>query len=118
MDALASEEECWRILRAHFHSPGPLEVARALRRLMESFHKSQRDIATTLSLHRTTLANAVRVLRLSRRVLGMLERGELSFGHARALLGLDPLVQGALARDAVQKALSVREIEKLARRYK
>ena len=92
----------------------PVEEARAYQKLSEREGMTQQDIATFVDKSRSHVANIMRLLGLPGDVLGMLERDELSMGHARALATLpDP---AAAARDVVARRLSVRETEKLARK--
>jgi ParB family chromosome partitioning protein len=75
---------------------------------------TQQDIAQFVDKSRSHVANIMRLLGLPADVLGMVEREELSMGHARALATLpDPTTA---ARDVIAKGLSVRETEKLARK--
>lgn len=92
----------------------PVEEARAYYRLAERDGLTQAEIARFVDKSRSHVANMMRLLSLPEPVLVMLERDELSMGHARAIASLpDPL--GA-ARDVVARRLSVRETEKLAKR--
>jgi len=93
---------------------GPLEEADAYRRLMDEFEHTQEELAEHLGKSRSQVANALRLLTLPDPVKAMLEQGELSAGHARALLvAADPL---ALAKKIVAEELSVREAEALVRK--
>jgi ParB family chromosome partitioning protein len=93
----------------------PLEVARAYEILQEKFSLSHGDIAERLGVNRSTVTNTLRLLRLSPPVQEMVGNGEISAGHARALLGFDSFAtQEKLARLIVQKGLSVRQIENMA----
>ena len=92
----------------------PVEEARAYQKLAERDGLTQQDIANFVDKSRSHVANIMRLLGLPEDVLGMIERDELSMGHARALATLpDP---AAAAREVVAKRLSVRETEKLAKR--
>ena len=91
----------------------PLEEAEGYRRLIEEFDHTQEALASALGKSRSHIANLLRLLGLPAAVRQMLERGELSAGHARALLGgRDPL---ALARAVVSRGLNVRQTEALVR---
>jgi len=93
---------------------GPLEEAEAYRRLMDEFEHTQEALAHHLGKSRSQVANALRLLTLPDEVKTMLEAGELTAGHARALLvAADPV---ALARKIVAGGLSVREAEALVRK--
>src|SRR2546422_686795 len=90
----------------------PVDEARGYDRLIAEFNLTQQDVAEAVGRDRSTVANALRLLRLPAAVLGLLHEGRLSVGHARALLGLeDPGAATALAKEAVDHGLSVREVE-------
>jgi ParB family transcriptional regulator, chromosome partitioning protein len=90
----------------------PVDEARGYERLIAEFSLTQQDVADAVGRDRSTVANALRLLKLPEAVLGMLHEGHLSVGHARALLALDdPRVATTLAREAVAQGLSVREVE-------
>jgi len=92
----------------------PIDEARAYHRLAESEGMTQADIAKMVDKSRSHVANFQRLLSLPDPVIGLVETGALSMGHARALIGHDNAAD--LARAAVDGKLSVRDIEKLARR--
>lgn len=90
----------------------PLEEAEGYKRLMDEFQRSQEEVAQALGKSRSHLANMVRLLNLPMPVKTMLRTGQLSAGHARALLNAtDPVV---LAEQVVKKGLNVRQTERLA----
>src|SRR3989454_143216 len=90
----------------------PVDEGRGYDRLIAEFQLTQQDVADAVGRDRSTVANALRLLKLPEAVLAMLHGGELSVGHARALLALeDPRVATTLAREAVAQGLSVREVE-------
>ena len=90
----------------------PVDEARGYDRLIAEFNLTQQDVAEAVGRDRSTVANALRLLRLPAAVLGLLHEGRLSVGHARALLGLeDPGAATALAKEAVDHGLSVRDVE-------
>jgi ParB family chromosome partitioning protein len=95
----------------------PMETARAFQRLVDDYGYTQDIIATKVGKERSTVANALRLLKLPKDVMELVEDGELSEGHARALLSA-PSVSSMkkLARTAVSKGWSVREAERQARR--
>ncbi len=96
----------------------PLDAAAAYRRLMEEFGLTQDEIALTLGKSRSAVANTLRLLNLPSEVRDYVRSGELSEGHARAVLSLsDEDLQRRLARLAIEKSLSVRETERLARQW-
>ena len=93
----------------------PLEEAEGYEALSERFGMKQADIATAVGKDRSTVANLLRLLRLPPSIRRLLESGELSQGHARALLTVDDPVQAAqLARRAAKEGWSVREVERRA----
>ena len=92
----------------------PIEEARAYQRLAESESLTQAEIAGMVDKSRSHVANLQRLLALPDPVIDMVERGELSMGHARALIGVED--GEAIAQAAVAGQMSVREVEKLVRR--
>jgi ParB family transcriptional regulator, chromosome partitioning protein len=91
----------------------PLEEAEGYRRLIEEFEHTQEELASALGKSRSHIANLLRLLGLPSAVRALLEGGELSAGHARALLGArDPAV---LAKVVVGRGLNVRQTEALVR---
>jgi ParB family transcriptional regulator, chromosome partitioning protein len=91
----------------------PLEAAAAYLRLKDEFHLTQEDVARRVGKDRATVANALRLLKLPGSVRERIVSGELSAGHARALLALaSPDDQERLAQEIVRRALSVRQTEK------
>ncbi len=91
----------------------PVEEARAYHRLSEQEGMIQIDIAKMVEKSRSHVANMMRLMTLPDKVLDLIEQGQLSIGHARALIGRDDAVE--LADIAVQEGLSVRDIENLTR---
>jgi ParB family chromosome partitioning protein len=90
----------------------PLEEADGYRRLIDEFSHTQEELAKAVGKSRSHVANMMRLLALPDPVKTMVEQGQLTAGHARALLtARDPV---ALAREVVDKALNVRQTEKLA----
>jgi len=95
----------------------PVEEARAFERFMSEFHLTQEEVAARTGKERTTVANAVRLLRLEKPILDLIEDGRVSAGHGRALLGIsDEKIRLALARRASRGGLTVRQVERLASR--
>jgi len=92
----------------------PIEEARAYQRLAEGESMTQAEIAKMVDKSRSHVANIQRLLALPEPITRMVEVGELSMGHARALIGVED-AEG-LARQAVEKGLSVREVEQVVRR--
>jgi ParB family chromosome partitioning protein len=95
----------------------PVEEARAYHRLSTEFKLTQEQIATAVGKDRSTITNVLRLLKLPDDVLSQLTRGNLTMGHARALLGIeDAAALRRAARDIVERKLSVRDTEALVRR--
>jgi ParB family chromosome partitioning protein len=95
----------------------PLDEAAAYRELIDRFNLSQGEVAEQVGRDRSTVANALRLLKLPREIRDLLASGNISAGHARSLLSVhDPAEQLDLARRIVEGRLSVREAEKRSRR--
>jgi ParB family chromosome partitioning protein len=91
----------------------PLEAAAAYARLKDEFHLTQEDVARRVGKDRTTVANALRLLKLPASVREKIRDGSLSAGHARALAALASADdQERLAVEILRRALSVRQTEK------
>ncbi|SMC00185.1 chromosome partitioning protein, ParB family [Thermanaeromonas toyohensis ToBE] len=96
----------------------PLEEAKAYQALLVEYGLTQEEIASRVGKSRPVIANALRLLQLPLAVQEMLRQGQLSAGHARALLSLeDPELQVRAAAEVVNRKLSVRETEELVRRW-
>jgi ParB family chromosome partitioning protein len=94
----------------------PLETARAYQRLIDEHSHSIDSVARLIGKDRSTVANAMRLLKLPESVVDLIEARELSEGHGRALLGAaDAGAMERLAREAAAKGWSVRETERRAR---
>src|SRR5690349_963333 len=90
----------------------PVDEARGYERLIAEFNLAQQDVADAVGRDRSTVANALRLLKLPAAVLVLLHDGGLSVGHARALLALDDSrLVTSLAKEAVDAGLSVRDVE-------
>ena len=94
----------------------PMEEARGFQSLMDEFGLTQEEVARQVGKSRPAVANAVRLLGLSKELAQYVEADILSAGHARAILGLnDPDQRKAVADKAAQRQLSVRQTEELVR---
>jgi ParB family chromosome partitioning protein len=94
----------------------PVEEARAYAVLFDEFALSLGEVAERVGRSKPAVSNRVRLLELPEDVLGMVERGQLSEGHARAVLAVpDQDGRRRLAREIVKKGLSVRAAEQRAR---
>ncbi|WP_350449830.1 ParB/RepB/Spo0J family partition protein [Aminobacterium mobile] len=97
----------------------PLEIARAIRELIDIFSLTQEEVAQRIGWSRTLLTNKLRLLQLPSSVQKMLEEEDITEGHARTLLGLQS--EGhmlVLARRVQEEHLSVRQLELLVKRFK
>ena len=92
----------------------PLEEADAYRMLMESYGRTQDQVAGVVGKSRSHVANTLRLLQLPEDALWFVRHGKLTAGHARALVGLPNAA--VLAEQAVKDGLNVRQVEALARR--
>lgn len=94
----------------------PMEEAAGYKTLMENYGLKQEEIAKVVNKSRPAVANALRLLNLPQPVAEMVAAGEISAGHARALLAL-PTAEEQIetAKEIIKKGLSVRDIEKKAR---
>jgi ParB family chromosome partitioning protein len=87
--------------------------------LMQEFQLSQEELAKRMGKERATIANALRILKLSDFILGELKKGALSRGHAKALLAVEDVSEREkLAKEVLEKNLSVRQTEKTAQELK
>jgi ParB family chromosome partitioning protein len=92
----------------------PLEEAAAYRQLMDEFRLTQDEIAGRVGKSRPAIANSLRLLSLPDAVKAQVEAGELSAGHARAVLSVDPAAQVDFARELVEGKVPKSEAERLA----
>jgi ParB family chromosome partitioning protein len=95
----------------------PIEEANAYKTLIDRHDLTQETVARYVGKDRSTIANTLRLLALPSAIQTHVSRGTLSMGHARALLSVqDPSAQLDLCRRAVDEELSVRQVERLAKR--
>ena len=90
----------------------PIEEASGYEKLISEFSYSQAQLATTLGKSRSHVANTIRLLNLPDEVRTLVQDGRLSAGHARALLAVKH--PEAVARDVIEKNLTVRDLERIA----
>ncbi len=95
----------------------PLEEAQALARLINEFGMTHQQVAEAIGRSRAAVSNLLRLLELGAETRRLLEAGELEMGHARALLALPPQGQARVAERVARERLSVRETERLVRRF-
>ena len=95
----------------------PMEEARGYQKLISDYSLTQEEAAAGVGKSRSAVTNSLRLLNLSAPVADLVEKGELSAGHARALLSIeDPALQLSAAKQVLEKSLSVRKTEQLAAR--
>jgi len=94
----------------------PVEEAKAYKKLIDSLHLTQEQVADRVGRDRTFITNYLRILKLPAEIQLLLEREKLSFGHARALLGIDNAqLQRRFAQRILRNNWSVRETERRVR---
>jgi ParB family chromosome partitioning protein len=91
----------------------PLEEAQGYQRLIEEFEYTQEELSSTIGKSRSHVANLLRLLALPDEIKDMLDKGQLTMGHARALIGIPNAVE--IARDIVRKGMNVRQAEQASR---
>ena len=90
----------------------PIEQARAYMKLGQQFHMTHDEMATRTGKDRASVTNFLRLLKLPQEIQDMVERGELTFGHARALLALEDTARiDAASAKVVREQMSVRQAE-------
>ena len=94
----------------------PIEEARGYQRLVDDFNYNQEKLSKFIGKSRSYIANSLRLLALPKEVLLMVQQGSLSAGHARSLIGLNNSID--IAKKIIQKKLSVRQSEILARQFR
>lgn len=95
----------------------PIETARAIKVLMTEFNMTQEVVANRISKSRAAVANTLRLLTLHDDVIGLIEQGRLSAGHARTLVVVPADQQYKLALKGCDNQLTVREMEKMVREF-
>lgn len=96
----------------------PIEEALGIRRLQEEFGLTHEECAKAIGRSRSATSNLLRLLGLSEEVRVMLASGSIEMGHARALLGLDGVMQVTTAKRVALEGLSVRQTEELVKKVK
>src|SRR5690606_26918022 len=97
----------------------PIDEAEGYQRLAREFGLTQQQIAETVGKDRSTVANMLRLLSLPDDVQHFVRTGQLSVGHARALLGLPADVSASeLAHEILRRQMTVRDVERLAQQHK
>jgi ParB family chromosome partitioning protein len=96
----------------------PIEIAISYQRLMADVGLSPEDVAQKVSKDRTTVVNFLRLLKLPTQIQDSLRKGQLTMGHARALVALpETAVQLRFYEQIIKKDLNVRQVERLVREY-
>lgn len=95
----------------------PIEAATAMRSLMNDYGMTQEDLADRIGKSRPAIANTLRLLTLSQEVIKMVANGQLSAGHARALISVPSADQLKIAQAVTKEGLSVRDVEKKVKEY-
>lgn len=95
----------------------PIEAANAMKQLLDDYNITQEELAKRIGKSRSAVANTLRLLTLCPAVIDYVSTGDLSQGHARALITLPEDVQISIARKAVKNRLSVREVEIAVKDY-
>ncbi len=93
----------------------PVEEAKGYNELIENFNMTQEDVAKTVGRSRSAVANSMRLLSLPDEILNMLEKGDITVGHGKALLSFDDeekMIEAA--KKAANGKLNVRALEKMA----
>ncbi len=93
----------------------PLEEANALVRLIEDFNMTHAKVSEVVGRSRSAVSNIIRLLQLDDSVKQLLNNGDIEMGHARTLLALEPQYQLDIAKQVIEKQLSVRQTENLVK---
>jgi ParB family chromosome partitioning protein len=94
----------------------PIDEARGYQRLVDDFNYNQEKLSKFIGKSRSYITNSLRLLSLPREIHLMVEKGDLSAGHARSLIGLNNAVE--IGKKIITKKLSVRQSEVLAKQYR
>lgn len=94
----------------------PIEEARGYQRLISEFNYNQDKLSRFIGKSRSYIANSLRLLSLSDEILILVEKGNLSAGHARSLIGLSNSAE--ISKQIIKNKLSVRQAEALTRKFK
>jgi len=96
----------------------PIEEANAYKKLLEQRNLTQQEVAQRVGKERSSITNALRLLKLPLEVQRLVEQEKLSMGHARALIPIDSTeMQITIARESVNKSLSVRDVERMVKKH-
>jgi ParB family chromosome partitioning protein len=107
------------IENVHREDLNPMEIALAYQKLSEELNFTQQEIADKVGKDRASVANYMRLLRLPKEIQDGLFNGDLTMGHAKAILAIEaPQAQLAAYKQIMDKSLSVRNAEKLVNKFK
>ena len=110
--------ECFSLLeKLKTERLGAMEEGYLMKRLVTEFSFTQDDIAALIGKSRPAVANPLRLLTLAPEVVGLIESGRLSAGHARTLVKVPKEKQYAFAEEAIKREYSVREMERAVKAY-
>ena len=98
-------------------SLGAMEEGYLMKRLVKDYGMTQDDVAALIGRSRPAVANTLRLLTLSPEVVGLVESGRLSAGHARTLVRVPQSQQYAFAEEALKREYSVREMERAVKAF-
>ncbi|MBQ7948571.1 MAG: ParB/RepB/Spo0J family partition protein [Clostridia bacterium] len=96
---------------------GAMEEAYLMKQLVKDYHFTQDDVAALIGRSRPAVANTLRLLTLAPEVVGLVESGRLSAGHARTLVRVPQSQQYAFAEEALKRGYSVREMERAVKAF-
>ena len=96
---------------------GAMEEAYLMKQLVQDFHFTQDDVAALIGRSRPAVANTLRLLTLAPEVVGLVESGRLSAGHARTLVRVPKNQQFAFAEEALKRDYSVRDMERAVKAF-
>jgi ParB family chromosome partitioning protein len=103
----------------HREELNPLEIALAYQKLIQELNYTQEEVAEKVGKDRTSVTNYLRLLKLPKEVQDQIVDGKISMGHARAIAALEePKLQVYLNQQIIKKNLSVRDTEKLVKKFK
>ena len=110
--------ECFSVLeRLKTEKLGAMDEGYLMKRLIVEFGFTQDDIASLIGKSRPAVANTLRLLTLASEVVGLVESGKLSAGHARALVKVPKEKQYAFAQESIKREYTVREMERAVKAY-
>ncbi len=113
----AQQHEAMLIENLQREDLNPIEIAKAYQKMIQDYRYTQEEVAKKVGKDRASVANTLRLLKLPLKIQDQIADGNLSMGHARALISVeDPEHQRLMALRIVKDRLSVREVEKWVRK--